>query len=85
MDLNKDRVLTALSHDKDTSLSELSSYLPNRTSEACKRRYQKTLDIGKGPSHNTRNYWTVLEDQKLVELQKANESWPEISIALGGA
>ena len=82
---NEDRVLTALSHDEGTPLSEFSSYLPSRTSEACKSRYQKTLDIGKGPIHDTRNYWTALEDQKLIELQKVNKSWPEISIALGGA
>ena len=76
---NEDRVLIALSYDEDTPLLEFSSYLPNRTDEACKRRYPKILNIGKGPIHDTRYYWTALEGQKLIGLQKANKSWSEIS------
>lgn len=43
------------------------------------------MDIGKKPTHDACNYWTALEDQKLVELQKTNKSYLETPTALGGA
>lgn len=83
---NECRVLAALS-DSKTPQAEFPLYLPDRTYEACFRKYQlqKILGIGQGTNHGVNTpRWTALEGQKLVEQKRANKSWKEISKALNG-
>lgn len=83
---NEYRVFAAL-RDSNTPLAEFPLYLPDRTYQACfkKFEFQKTSGIRDDPNHgyNTAR-WTAREEQKLVEQRKANKSWKEISKALNG-